>query len=342
MAGFDPSNSPNPKPVAGNEIQVAIFRVHPGKEVLPRDDRAVAALENKAVDHFSTIGDFAKPALEGMQFSLQGESISRRTSDAGSSVTISPRVYDELSESGGIARYFLPPWPELYPEINDLLGRRRPEPTSDAKQVQVMTLFKYAEDKLELLKPDAPIGLMYHDLPLAEGEDARKDFSRERWTVLWSAAAFLEASKTLIEDFAALTKSKHPRGEPLDPEVQRLKLGSRRSHRLSQNESHIADMVPLEEFLQNCPSHLAGLAAREIAKRIIAESADQIRRPEAFIREVHQNAQWGLLIKVTMDGADHDLIISRRQPEALSFDWADQNYGAADLGDDWTALPERE
>lgn len=333
-----PSSSPQPEQ-ALSEVRAAFSRANMGcAEVRADSNRNIAAVEELAKGIMFDIGAEAKRMFtnSGRQFEM--DVLSRRASGDEAAILYSPTVttpgYDD--RSAPTKTYFLPPWQTLHPEILNLLGRPDQEVGSGAKKVRIATSQSYQEGEDGLVR--SRVGIMFKTDESGELEQR----------VMWSTPAFIEVATRLQESFAELSGKPKVANDPDLVEtpdgkirIEDLKLGGRRRGTGGTSGPKPLD---LDTFLDRSPNYLAGLIGREIIGRINADSREQdlIKDPSAFISDIKLRENWDISVKMTIGGEKRELVISRRNPEVLSFDWADQTASVVDFTDADVYMPKPE
>ncbi len=325
-----PSPSPSPKPSTEQELRVAIAKAHlGGKEVSAGSDHWIAGLENAGDDHLKTIKDETSSALLGKMLTFEPTVIARKVSDEGHSVVFSPLVRRMHShgdhEPGG---YLIPPWQELHPEIGEILRRGTDTEIGGPKHQREMEFHAYKGSQLDIVR--SPIAILVTDQRIENAVGT--PVGAPSIVVLWSKAAFIECSEGLISQFAAVQKGAVVSSDS----VNALKLGRGRSWEgARQSGPAWLGEIPLPGFLERCPSYLSGLIAYESVHKAVRETLASTDSPDIAVTGVRFRENWNLEVKFKFGQEERELVISPHLPERLSFSWADEDYGVANLASQW-------
>lgn len=329
--GLGPAENPSPAPQPDRsllEVQAAFSRATMGmRNVSSSTDREIEILSDKSRGIMFDIQAEGKQIFTNSQREFELNVLGRRSDGDRAAVVYSPTVVSEgLAGTTPTTTYFLPPWQTLHPEILSLLGRPDSESGAGPKKVRVATSQTYQEGEDGLVR--SRIGILFKT----------DEAGRLEQSVLWSTAAFLEVATRLESSFKEIS-GRTLGNVSVDSEVAKLKLGNRRGSALLNDPFKPLD---LETFIDRSPNYLAGLIARAVVERINRESREQdlIKAPDAYIRDIKLRENWDISVKMTIGGEARELVISRRNPEELSFDWADETASIADFTDADIYMPE--
>ena len=346
-----PSNNPTPSPAPQPEkplleLQTAFARANPGSHEVKTDSdprfRDVQELSRTAMfnihseaEGFFKINIGAEGVFSDASKTFEVQTLSRRATDEQAAILYSLNVYTPSYDerSAPTKAFYLPQWQTLHPEILRMLGRPDQQIGEGPKKTSVAVGQSYQEGDDGIVR--TRVGLMFRT----------DEAGRLETRVLWSTPAFLEVATRLEASFKEIVGGRTRSAEPEQSAIDRQKLGNRRGGSAARSSGgDLPDGIKpldLETFIDRCPNYLAGLIAREITERVSRDSRDQelIREPMTYIREIKLRENWDIGVKMIIGGEARELVVSKRNPESLSFDWADETAAVTDFSDADIGMP---